>query len=103
MDRMIFDPEKLRQLRMDRRLSRQKLAQRVGVGESTVKAWEEGAREPGDADLVLLTMAMNCRRADFAKRWSEANLSAKQSEGLGAKPALAGGRSAGRQEGWENA
>lgn len=55
--------EKLRQLRADRGLSQQQLANRMFVDRSSIARWESGARMP---DIVLLTRLAKCLGVEAA-------------------------------------
>jgi transcriptional regulator with XRE-family HTH domain len=51
-----FDPAKLKQLRVKRRMNRADLARLAEVGESTLHHWEHGTRSP---QIDLLARVMN--------------------------------------------
>lgn len=60
-----FSPEAVREARLVAGLSRAQLAQRVGVGAATVKAWETGSRAPRAAAQVRLAQALGIGFADL--------------------------------------
>lgn len=60
-----FDAYALRNARERAGLSRADLAQRAGVSEASVKAWETGARSPRPATQVHLTDALGLGYEDL--------------------------------------
>jgi len=55
---LAFDPAKLAELREAKGWSQQALAERVGVGRTTVVAWEAGRAEPKGGSLLALAEAL---------------------------------------------
>lgn len=50
----------LKAIREKRNMSREALAEAIGVSAFTVRNWEQGQREPGIAHLIALADALDC-------------------------------------------
>ena len=51
--------DRLREARMAAGLSRKELAARAGLSWQAVRAWEQGAREPGLSSILALAAALD--------------------------------------------
>ena len=56
---MMFD-ERLKELRIEKQLSQQELADLVSTGQSSISAWERGSREPLAHQLIDLARVFEC-------------------------------------------
>ena len=52
--------ERLKELRIEKQLSQQELADLVSTGQSSISAWERGAREPLAHQLIDLARVFDC-------------------------------------------
>jgi transcriptional regulator with XRE-family HTH domain len=59
--------EKLRQLRTDRGLSQERLAQMAGMGVGAVRDYEQGRKEPSFRYALMLAkvLGVDCRELEF--------------------------------------
>ena len=60
--------ERLKQLRMEKELSQQQLAEMVYVDRSSVARWESGARMP---DAIMISRISKCLDVDVAELLDE--------------------------------
>ena len=56
---MIFD-KRLKELRIEKQLSQKELADLLSTGQSSISAWERGAREPLAHQLIDLARVFEC-------------------------------------------
>src|SRR5829696_10408530 len=61
-----WDGQRLRQLRLDRSLSRRQLAGRVGVALDTVGSWERGTSSPRVRHLLALAEQLAVKPSELA-------------------------------------
>ena len=56
---------KIKEMRTKRGMSQQDLADKLGVGRSTVTLWELGVNKPRADMLIALAKVFNCQVDDF--------------------------------------
>ena len=56
---------KIKEMRTKRGMSQQDLADKLGVGRSTVTLWELGVNKPRADMLIELAKVLNCQVDDF--------------------------------------
>ena len=56
---MIFD-KRLKELRIEKQVSQKELADLLSTGQSSISAWERGAREPLAHQLIDLARVFEC-------------------------------------------
>ena len=56
---MLFD-QRLKELRIEKQLTQKELADLLSTGQSSISAWERGAREPLAHQLVDLARVFEC-------------------------------------------
>lgn len=63
-----WEGSSLRARRILAELSHLDLAERLGVGQSTVARWERGINEPERAQVKQLAKLLGCRPIDFSRK-----------------------------------
>lgn len=63
---MIFNYEKLHELRVFRGMTTEELGKKCGTSQSMVCRWESGKRKPRPDKLDALCKALNCEKTDLA-------------------------------------
>ena len=59
--------ERLRAVRLDRKMSQDELAEAAGVSKDAVKRWEAGANTPGLDSACALADALGCTLEDLVR------------------------------------
>lgn len=57
----------LARIRMERGMTQGQLADRIGCRQKDVSRWESGARAPGTASLLKLSIALGCTMEELIK------------------------------------
>lgn len=57
--------QKIKELRLERKLSQQKLALAIGVSQKAVDYWERGVNEPKSSYVILLVKAFEITYDEF--------------------------------------
>ena len=51
---------RLKELRKEKQLSQEELANYTAIGQSSISAWERGERQPLASQLIILASFFNC-------------------------------------------
>ena len=52
-------PERLKELRKDKKLSQNALSKRIGISQAAIAKWEKGTRTPSMECIIILTKYFN--------------------------------------------
>lgn len=69
MVEMVFDPKRLQRIRLQRRMSREKVALAAYCSTDAYRQWELGEALPSTYWQARLAKALGCAVEDFAKGW----------------------------------
>ena len=56
---------KIKEIRLDRGMTQQQLAEQIGVSQQEVQRWEKGKFKPKTDKLVLIAKALDCDIMDL--------------------------------------
>lgn len=85
---MIYHPEKVRALRLQKKLSQATLAKRAGVSQATISALEKGEPEVKHATLVQVAAALGVPLREIMKRPTKADAAAHIDDAIALAVAL---------------
>jgi len=60
--------KRLKELRLNRKLTKTKLAKEIGVSINSIRIWENGVRLPKVSNIIALSDYFNCRLNYLAGR-----------------------------------